>query len=242
MLLPKDAQSCPVLSIDGTCLEKRRNWVKSRDRCIFYMFSLLAEDEMSQREGAVLLYKMDSPPFHSVDLAFLERLATSLPLHFKAVHLLSHEPISFSVESQISFGDKTYVHVRSSKDELASQLEGFGMNKAGLPTYLNGKWRLAKYIQWQEFRTRMEFKIPLCFGGRDQSKIYDDFPAITSHSLLLENKKAERSRRLNVVHCRQKRDQKRVESDALEEEYTELRGQHEELLEESRRLEDLVRT
>jgi hypothetical protein len=53
MLLPKDAQGCPVLSIDGTCLEKRRNWVKSRDRCIFYMFSLLAEDEISQREWAV---------------------------------------------------------------------------------------------------------------------------------------------------------------------------------------------
>jgi hypothetical protein len=51
MLLPKDAQGCPVLSIDGTCLEKRSNWVDNRDRCIFYMFSLLAEDEMSQRKG-----------------------------------------------------------------------------------------------------------------------------------------------------------------------------------------------
>jgi hypothetical protein len=242
MLLPKDAEGCPVLSIDGTCLEKRRNWIENRDRCIFYMNSLLAEDEMSQQEGAVLLYKMDSPPFHSVDVAFLERLATSLPLRFKAVHLLSHEPISHDVESQVKFGDKTYVHVGSSNDELASQLEEFGMNKAGLPRFFNGEWGLGKYIEWQELRTRMEFKISLCIGPRDHLKIYDEFPSIKPYSLLPENEKSERSRRLNVVHCRRQRDQRRVESEALEEGYIILKGQHTELLEENRRLEDLVRT
>jgi hypothetical protein len=242
ILLPKDAQGCPVLSIDGSCIEKRRHWIEARDRCIFYMFSLLAEDAMSQREGAVLLYKMDSPPFHSLDVAFLERLATSLPLLFNAVHLLSYEPISHNVESQINFGYETYVHVGSSNDELASQLEEFGMNKAGLPKYLNGKWGLSKYLRWQEFRTRMEFKIPLCFGLRKHLEIYDEFPAIKAYSLLPENKKTERNRRLNVVHCRRKRDQKRVKSDALEEEYTDLKGEHIGLLEDNRRLEDLVRT
>jgi hypothetical protein len=229
MLLPKDATGCPVLSIDGTCLEKRRNWIEARNRCIFYMVSLLAEDEMSQTEGAVLLYKMDSPP--------------SLPLRFKVVHLLSHEQISHEVESQINFGDKTHVHVGSSNDELASQLEIFGMNKAGLPRFLNGKWGLGKFLQWQEYRTRMEFQIPLGVGGRDHLEIYDEFPAIKPYSLLLlDNEKTERSRRLNVVHCRRKRDQKRLKSDALKEECTELKGEHKELLQESRRLQDLVRT
>jgi hypothetical protein len=61
-----------------------------------------------------------------------------------------------SLES--TFGEETYVHVGSSNDELASQLEEFGMNKAGLPKYVNGKWGLVKYIQWQECRARMEFK------------------------------------------------------------------------------------
>jgi hypothetical protein len=243
MLLPKDAQGRPVLSIDGSCLEKRRIWTEARDRCVFYMFSLLAEYDMSQTEGAVLLYKMDSPPFHSVDVAFLERLATSLPLRFKAVHLLSHEPISHDVESQINFGDASYVHVGSSNDELASQLEELGMNKAGLPKYLNGKWGLSKYLRWQEFRTRMEFKIPLGYNRRDYSDVYDDhFPAIKPYSLLPENKRTEIYRRFNVVHCRRKRDQRRVEVDTLEEECTELRGNINELLKENRRLEDLVRT
>jgi hypothetical protein len=88
----------------------------------------------------------------------------------------------------------------------------------------------------------MEFKIPLGFSGRDHSKIYDDFPAIKPYSLLPENEKAERNRRLNVVHCRRKRDQKRVESDALLEECTELREKSKDLLQENRRLEDLART
>jgi hypothetical protein len=111
---PKDAEGCPVLSIDGSCLEKRRPWIEARDRCIFYMFSLLAQDDnMSPTEGAVLLYKMDSPPFDSLDVAFLERLANVLPLRFKAVHLLSHEPLSNFVDSRINFGDETYVHVSS---------------------------------------------------------------------------------------------------------------------------------
>jgi hypothetical protein len=185
---------------------------------------------------------MDSPPFHSVDVAFLERLATSLPLHFNAVHLLSHEQISHEVESRINFGNQTYVHVGSSNDELTSQLEEFGMSKADLPKYVNGKWGLGKYLQWQEFRTRMEFKIPLFFGGRDRLEIYDEFPSIKPYSILLENQKAERDRRLNVVHCRRKRDRKRVEVDVLEEEHTDLIEQHKVLLEENRRLQDHVRT
>jgi hypothetical protein len=53
ILLPKDGEGCPVLSLDGSCLEKRRNWIEARDQCIFYMFSLLAEDKVSQTEGAV---------------------------------------------------------------------------------------------------------------------------------------------------------------------------------------------
>jgi hypothetical protein len=60
--------------------------------------------------------------------------------------LLSNEPIPNDVESQIDFADKTYVHVGSSNDELASQVEIFGMNKAGLPRFLNGKWGLVKYL------------------------------------------------------------------------------------------------
>jgi hypothetical protein len=240
MLLPKDTEGCPVLSIDGSCLEKRRHWIKARDRCIFYMFSLLTENDMSQTKGAVLLYKMDSPPFHSLDITFLERLVGSLPLRFKAVHLLSNEPIPKDFESRLSFGDETYAHGGSSNDELASRLGEFGMNKAGLPKYLNGEWGLSKFIQWQEIRTRMEWKILLGFSGRDDSRSFE-LPAIRPYTLLPDEEKAERNRRLNVIHCRRKRDLKRVQVDTLEDECAKLRETRETLLEENHRLEDRVR-
>jgi hypothetical protein len=241
ILLPKDDEGCPVLSIDGSCLEKRCHWIEARDRCIFYMFSLLAEDDISQTEGAVLLYKMDSPPFHSIDVAFLERLATSLPLRFKAVHLLSHEPISHDVESRIIFEDETYVHVGSSNDELAAQMETFGMHKAGLPQYLNGKWGLSKYLQWQELRTRVEWKIPFGYHRRRDQSYAFDLPGIRPYTLLPEKEKSETCRRLNVLNCRRKRDQKIIYVDALQEDCVELREILERLLEENRRLEELMR-
>jgi hypothetical protein len=34
---------------------------------------------------------------------------------------------------ELNFGDETYVHLGSSNDELAPQLEELGLNKAGLP-------------------------------------------------------------------------------------------------------------
>jgi hypothetical protein len=84
-LLPNDQQGCSILWIDGACLPPD----DIRDRCIVYMFSLLAENERSQRDGAVLLYKLNSPHFDLINVNFLERLADIMPLRFKSVHLLS---------------------------------------------------------------------------------------------------------------------------------------------------------
>jgi hypothetical protein len=113
------------------------------------------------------------------------------------------------------------------------------MNKAGLPKYLNGKWGLSKYLRWQEFRTRMEWSIPLGVSGRDHSNVYNDYPGIISYPLLPE--KTESNRRLNVIHCRRKRDKKRVELEDLEEECVQLRETREISLEENRRLVGLVK-
>jgi hypothetical protein len=116
------------------------------------------------------------------------------------------------------------------------------MDKTGLPKYLNGKWGLSKYLYWQELRTRTEWRIPLGFSGRDLLSMYNDFPAINPYyTVQPDEEKAERNRRMNVIHCRRKRDQKRVELDDLSEECADLRETQEGLLEENRRLVDLVK-
>jgi hypothetical protein len=69
--------------------------------------------------------------------------------------------MSFLV-SQINLADKTYVHVGSSNDELASQLEGFGLNKSGLPTSLGGSW---ESIIWLATRANAVLKVSIRLDG-----------------------------------------------------------------------------
>jgi hypothetical protein len=95
---------------------------------------------------------MDSSPFYVIDITFLNNLADAMPLRFKAVQFFSHEDNPADVESQMSFGSKNYFHAATSKDELASRLEAFGMMKSGLPQCLGGEWEYNKCVHWQELR------------------------------------------------------------------------------------------
>ena len=78
-LLPSDSDGCPVLWIDCSRLPNILQNT-SRTKCLFYMFSVLTENEQSQRQGAVLLYNMiDSPTTSVVNadvVANLEHIAS----------------------------------------------------------------------------------------------------------------------------------------------------------------------
>jgi hypothetical protein len=240
MILPNDADGSSVIWIDGSRLRSDTP-SESRDKCLFYMFSVLTENEMSQKDGAVLLYNMDPSSFDCIDVTFLNNLEDAMPLRFKAVHFFSHDDDPTHVESQMSFGSKTYFHAAvTSKDELAARLEAFGMKKSGLPQCLDGEWEYNKFVHWQELRTRMEWKVPLGIGGRESEEALS-FGGIKHYSILPEEEKAERKRRLNVIHSRRKRDRKRVATGVIQEQCSALRRQQKRLLEENRRLEELVR-
>jgi hypothetical protein len=182
---------------------------------------------------------MESQPSDSIDISFLEELTNALPLRFKAIHLLSVVPVPEDKKAQFNFGDKVYVHVGASKGELLSKLETFGMSKDGLPRSLNGGWGYQKFLYWQELRTRMEWKIPLGSSGREYAGV--KFPAIKPYSVLPEDEKTERQRRLNVIHCRRKRNRVLGETEILQEQCGELRDEREVLLEENRKLEALLK-
>jgi hypothetical protein len=212
-----------------------------RDRCIVYMLSLLAENERSQRDGAVLFYKVDSPPFDLINVSFLQRLTDVMPLRFKSVHLLSLQAVPADVASQIRFAGQTHIHVNASKAELSRKLNAFGITKAGLPKCVNGEWGYEKFVEWQELRTRMEWKIPIGLSGRASSMSFD-FPAIKPYAVPSETEPTERKRRLNVIHSRRKRDRERIEMGVLQEQCSELREEKERLFYDNRMLEDLTRT
>lgn len=237
-VLPVDSEGSPVIWIDASRLERAPSGEKNRNRCLFYMFSILVENERSRMEGAVLLLKVLTPPFDGLDIDFLDRLIQALPLRFKAVHLNSLHPVEDALRTQVEFGEQVYLHVSSSKTEIADMLRQHGLDRSGLPKCLNGKWGYGKFLLWQELRTRMEWRIPLGLTGREAAQ--NNFPAIKPYAVLTDDNKAERQRRLNVIHCRRKRDRQLVETQTLREQCEDLLEVHDALVAESKRLEDLI--
>jgi hypothetical protein len=240
-ILPHDSDGCPVIWIDSWRIRQSTSG-ECIDRAIFYMFSLLAENGKAQTKGATLLYLLDDSRFDSINVEFLHHLVAALPIRFKSVHLLSLGALSVGLEKQIKFGDEVRVHVGSSNEDLGNRLEALGMDRAGLPKRLKGDWGYEKFVQWQELRTRYEWKIPVGLSGRGDSADAFNFPAIRPYSVLSEEEKAERKRRMNVIHSRRKRDRERIEIDVLQEHCVELREHQVQLKQENVALEALAKS
>jgi hypothetical protein len=238
-LLPDDAEGCPVLFVDTSSL-RSSSPDECRDRCIFYLFSLLSENIMSQKEGAVLIYNLEPNPFSLVNLSFFESLNHCMPMKFKDVHLLSNQNPSIDVHSKMQLGKRTHLHVSPSKNSLRVALEAFGMSSEGLPCYVNGSWGYEMFVQWQELRTRMEFRIPVGLSGRDGATALD-FPAVRAYAILPDDEKTERKRRLNVIHSRRKRDRERIERGVLHEHVSQLKEEQDKLKQDNLLLTDLSR-
>jgi hypothetical protein len=210
--------------------------------CLFYMFSLLAESEKGRGTGAVILYQIDtSSPRQRISIKYLERLVCSLPLRLSAVHILSSSPVLASIESEMSsFCHEVFVHDNGPLENMASALEDFGFVKTSLPKSIDGEWGLSMFIQWQELRTRIEFQLPLGNSAKNSSSLAA-FPGLKDYrELSPSDENTERDRRLNVIHCRRKRDHTRIHVDLLEEECVDLTLQRKRLLDENARLADLV--
>jgi hypothetical protein len=80
----------------------------------------------------------------SIYSSFLEKLAHSLLLRFKAVHLLSGHSISIDAEPSINFGEKIFVHVGA---QHSTRLQELVPIEAGLPSHSlqNGRWGYGKW-------------------------------------------------------------------------------------------------
>jgi len=165
-LLPMDSEGRLVLCIDPDQFD----YTKSKDicdRCIFYMMSLVTENDKSQTNGFVLIHKVSPPNFSFVNALLFEQLMLALPLRLNAIHLVCHEDVPLhAVKSLEPLNAEVHVHTSDSKDTLLSKLESFGMTKPNLPKFVNGDWGYETFIQWQEYRTRMEWRIPFGWSER----------------------------------------------------------------------------
>ncbi len=233
-LLPTDTNGQSVLFVDSSRLSGKLD-TSDRNRCLFYMMSLLTENEKSQTDGTILLHRVHPPDFALIDLVFLETLVEALPLTLSRIHLVSYDNIPVdSLLSRVRCCSEVYIHSGTGKEALCSELELFGMEKAGLPKVVNGGWGYEKFVQWQELRTRIEWKIPAGLSGRDSTDMAS-FPAMKPYTIVEEAK--ERQRRLNLIRFRRRQNRDRVDIAMLEENCIELEKEQTKLLEENQDLE-----
>jgi len=235
-LLPNDIHGRSVLYIDPSLLQYNL-YENSRHRCIFYMMSLMTENDKSQSDGVILIVKVKPQHFDLVNAPLLAALSKALPLRIIAIHLISQEDVPIDlIRSLECLNAEIHIHSDHSKDILSSRLESFGLTKAGLPKFVNGDWGYEKFVQWQELRTRIEWKIPTCLSGRDCSQT-SHFPAMKSYTLLAEDQAAERQRRLRLIHFRRTQNRIRIAVALLKENCSHLQDEKKKLIQENVELE-----
>lgn len=144
--LPNDVQGSPVLWIDCKRLRSIRPMEMTRNRCLFYMFSILVEFEASQTSGAVLIMRMDTDDSNAVDLSFIQTLAECLPLRFKAAHFIFSESVDNPSKLVFNIAENCVIHNGFDRESLMETLEYSYFVKSGLPQCIGGYWDYSKFI------------------------------------------------------------------------------------------------
>lgn len=249
-LLPTDHEGRAVI-----CGHPSRRGDHSRAhrlRLAFYMWSIVAENEESQKSGCVILAVLQKPVLDRVVREASAMVQEALPLRVYRVHVvnppLKSEERTF-LESLVPlclklFGtvvqNRAKVHVASTHKELLHKLTAEGLKEEGIPEDLGGQWKYEFFAHWQELRMCYEWELPVV-GARNT-----DFHCIPHYhpkarSELTAEEKVERKRRLNVLHSRRKRSRSKVEKEVLSGQVAELQQEHAGLKEESDRLQELLK-
>jgi len=172
----------------------------------------------------------------------LTDILTVLPSHLVAVHAVCDPKRTLTAVTRVqtSFGvskeDRLVLHTVSSFGESAKMLRSYGFDKESLPISLGGGWGIQRFVEWCELRVRFEWDLPPATNHKKIEQIFD-FSNAKLPSELSEKERNERSRRMNVLHSRRKRERERIEIEVLQEQVCSLQTEQARLQKESKRLE-----
>lgn len=256
-MLPNDNAGRNVVVEDRSRMVENSGEAKlSMLRSIFYLLSLLSEDENSRDEGIVWLNIAVTPRvadlWEDAAIQSLEILE-SFPVRIKAVHVLVCPPkagkrkkideiVAFLLHIYMErFGRRAILSAGDDASNLKDKLQKFGLEEASLPLNAGGNWAYEGWMKLLRQRLREE-----------QSRSSNAFApakavAVTMNSTRdvatlpqTEEEKRERKRKLNVIHSRQKRERKRALMTRLEDECRELEGKNCALQADNTRLKHLL--
>jgi hypothetical protein len=164
--LPNDSKNRSVICID------RSNKIHGADdmciRPLFFLLSAASENEMSQKDGCIVLVVLNSPTgatFHAGNVSqATELVRKALPLRLKKSHLLCCPPkpgaskftetfIPMALQRLGKFVSRDAgVHVANTEAGLLEKLLPYGLAREGLPSSVGGTFVFDKYVVWLEQR------------------------------------------------------------------------------------------
>lgn len=136
--------------------------------------------------------------------------------------------------------DKFVFHNCVSCTDFARTLVQHMLVLDGLPCAIGGRLGANTVVEWQELRIRHEWDLPIPYTAWKTAELYGIPWTNASFSSLTTAAKAERQRRLDVVHSRRKRSRSKVALKGLRERCNTLTRERQQLMEEGRKLEELI--
>lgn len=217
-------------------------------RVALYMLSIASEFVGDSSNGIILLLPIESAgDFEFCNLCLAE-LMSIMPIQVAALHVVCCPSEKSSPTPQIPTSDgeslvipalEIVAHQLLERGQAACRLESFGLGSEVLPVSLGGNWGVQQATEWQELRTRFEWDLPPASNHRMSNLIFD-FSRIPTVTSLSAEEKAERARRMDVLHSRRKRERNRIELQVVQEQIDALRKENAEALREAIRLEGLL--
>ena len=166
LLLRNDQEGHPVICMDFT--QGKKLELETLLRSVFYMGSVMAEDDAARTLGCVVLLSLNNTGDAGFMPPLMELLSRTLPIrvHSSHVALNPHR----SIWSKTTRGNYTgvlgkalkspkltitpIVHHDETMNELVDSLGRYGLSKRILPSSIGGHWSFEGYQLWQELRLR----------------------------------------------------------------------------------------
>ena len=257
-VLPKDNAGRTVVLEDRSRMVANSDVAKqSMLRSIFYVLTVLSENDDSRNEGIVWLNVAVTPRVVEIweDAAVKSvEIMECFPVRIKAAHLLVCPPKAGKkqiIDNIVAFMLRLYVErfagraiMTTGEDaiDLKSKMEKYGIGEAGLPLALGGS---LAYESWTKFLRQQLYKEQARVGSisftPEKATAVGAVGEVASAEPFSEVEKKERKRKLNVIHSRQKRERKRALTGHLEDECRDILEQNRALEADNARLENLLR-
>ena len=216
-----------------------------RLRCFWYMVYMMSREENASTLGVLFLVLLVTPRPSSMDYIYMQQgveILNVMPTKFH-MHLLScvsktgkwnvAQKVIRSVASYCleAFGGLN-VFTETSQGDLKDKLVALGCVPEGLPSSVGGVWKYEEFTRWCRNRQVEEQYYEELHLPKDKNDNYT--------SNMSAERKRQRTKSLNVLHSRQKRERRKAEQQKMQEDCNKLHAQNWALQKEHSRLQDLL--